>query len=123
MTLDVVDILRLARAARSSPYARRVLHDALLELYGPAYEEILATAQRRADAANDPYAIILRPHLLKYVFLASPISPTVSASTAQLSGAITFTRLRQYRVWQRRRSPDDRGWPYQPQVVLTVRPR
>ena len=118
MTLDVVDILQLARAARRSPHARRVLHDALLELYGPAYEEVLATAQRRADEELDPYVIVLRPYLLKYVLVSSR-SPTV------LGGAITLSRLRLYRAWQRRQTRDDwpQRWPYQSQVILLVRPR
>ena len=57
MTLE--QILELAEQARRSPHARLVLHDALLERYGDAYEEYLAGTQRRADTFGHSRAILL----------------------------------------------------------------
>ena len=59
MTLE--QILELAREARKSPHARRVLHDALLEYYGDRYERVLVGAQAHADGWGAPQAILFRP--------------------------------------------------------------
>ena len=59
MTLE--QVLALARSARRSPHARRVLHDALLERYGLAYEEILDEAARFAAGAKKAVVVMLVP--------------------------------------------------------------
>ena len=59
MTLE--QVLELARLARRSPHARRVLHDALLERYGEAYEEILDEAARFAAGAKKAVVVMLVP--------------------------------------------------------------
>ena len=58
MTLET--ILELARQARRSPHARRVLHDALLERYGDNYLRILSDAQRSAELFDTPVLVLLR---------------------------------------------------------------
>lgn len=59
MTLG--QVLALAKSARRSPEARRVLHDALLERYGLAYEDVLARAARIADRNGRPTIVLLAP--------------------------------------------------------------
>lgn len=58
------DILALAAAARRSPHARRVLHDALLERYGDLYKVVLDRAQGYADQSGRPDVVVLRPNRL-----------------------------------------------------------
>ena len=59
MTLET--ILELARQARRSPHARRVLHDALLERYGEIYLRVLDDAQRSAEIFDTPVLVMVRP--------------------------------------------------------------
>ena len=55
----LAQILDLAEASRRSPYARRVLFDALLDRYGDDFLAVIDHAQRRADEANVAQAVIL----------------------------------------------------------------
>ena len=63
MTLE--QILELARQARRSPDARRVLHDALLERYGDVYEYAFEQAQRRADSFGEPRVFVVDIDVLR----------------------------------------------------------
>ena len=55
----LTEVIGLAEAARRSPHARRVLHDALLERYGEVYEDKLTLAQVSADFNRKPYVVLL----------------------------------------------------------------
>ena len=90
MTLD--EILQLAHAARRSPHARRVLHDALLERYGRAYEEILERAQQYADRHQRRYAVLLDLDLL---------ARTDSAAIAMAHHTVELVRSSR-RAWRER---------------------
>ena len=61
-TLDT--ILELAQAARRSPHARRVLHDALIDRYGDDYLITIERAQQSADENDVGYMVLLRPDRL-----------------------------------------------------------
>lgn len=58
-------ILELARAARRSPHARRVLHDAFIETFGDAYLQILVDAQFYADRWRTPQIVFFAPDRLR----------------------------------------------------------
>ena len=64
MTLDA--LLELVRAARRSPHARRVLHDALLES-GPAYARALENAISFARSTNEPVAVVVNARSLQSI--------------------------------------------------------
>ena len=59
-------ILDLAWQASRSPYARRVLHDALLERYGAAYEDFVARVQQISDSQG-PVVVTLLPWRLRFI--------------------------------------------------------
>ena len=63
MTLD--QLLELARAARRSPHARRVLHDAFIETFGDAYLQVLKDAQHYADRWRTPQIVFFSPTRLR----------------------------------------------------------
>ena len=66
MTTPTVDtILELAREARRSPHARRVLHDALIDRYGDDYLFTVERAQKSADENEVGFMVILRPDRLR----------------------------------------------------------
>ena len=75
MTLE--QILDLARQARRSPDARRVLHDALLERYGDVYETAVLGDALDCARTTDQYIVIaLDPRALAIVeadFAGRPI--------------------------------------------------
>ena len=75
MTLE--QILDLARQARRSPDARRVLHDALLERYGDVYETAVLGDALDCARTTDQYIVIaLDPRALAEVeadFAGRPI--------------------------------------------------
>ena len=101
MTLE--QILELAREARKSPHARRVLHDALLEYYGDRYERVLVGAQAHADGWGAPQAVLFRPRFAE--------NPHLAVQSVHLSD------LRASRRWTRH--PHHGGTI----TVLVVRPR
>lgn len=57
-------ILELAKQARRSPHARRVLFDALIDRYGDDFLITVNNAQERADRDDRSLVIIFRPHRL-----------------------------------------------------------
>ena len=61
MSPTLAQVLALVEAARRSPHARRVLHDALLERYGAGYESVIDYARELAAQSALDQAIILRP--------------------------------------------------------------
>ena len=91
MTLET--ILELARQARRSPHARRVLHDALLERYGDGYAQILDDAGRSAMVFDMPILVMLLPRGLVNAenawYLAAPAT-TAPSYTFLRSWAFTF---------------------------------
>ena len=62
MTRDA--LIELVRAARRSPHARRVLHDALLES-GPAYARALENAISFARSTGKPVAVVVNAQSLQ----------------------------------------------------------
>ena len=61
MAVSVDTILDLAREARRSPHARRVLFDALIDRYGEDFLFTIVKAQERADRDGVSQMVILRP--------------------------------------------------------------
>lgn len=63
MMLD--QILDLAMLARRSPYARRILHDALIERYGGDYTTFVERAHRYANEDLLAWGVFLNPSQLQ----------------------------------------------------------
>ena len=64
MAPSLDQVLELAREARRSPNARRVLHDALLERYGASYQFAIDEAGKQAASRKRPFIVMLVPEAL-----------------------------------------------------------
>ena len=62
----LAQILDLAKQAKRSPYARRVLFDALIDRYGERFLGVVAHQQLLADAWNRSRLIYLDPYWLNF---------------------------------------------------------
>ena len=114
LTPTVDTILELAREARRSPHARRVLHDALIERYGDDYLFTIERAQKNADDV-----VILRPDRLR----AADAALTVE----RRGGYITIPTLENWHALSRlavtMRSFRSRVYDEDSVAVVVVRPR
>ena len=110
--MTLAQILELAREARKSPHARRVLHDALLEHYGERYERILARAQTYADSFDSPQVILFRPrHAESFYGGGHELAGSVF-------GTVDIADFRSWRRWKR-----THYGPHEVVTLLVVRPR
>ena len=109
--MSVERLLRLLELAVADPSAAPVLHDALLERYGPIYANAIRTAFGDADAFNEVIEVRVKPEgLLAIERLGGP-----KAGTRALRLHKPFV------IYVRRRSPGGS----RPEGVITVvaRPR
>ena len=115
MTLKT--ILALAQEARTSAHARRVLHDALLERYGSAYEARVDAARAIARERKQPVILMLEPaKLADYERIAPSMTRTKRAAAFWLAFRAATLRLIQH---ERRSGNYDRS---QVVPIVSVRP-
>ena len=109
--MSVERLLRLVELAAADPGAAPVLHDALLERYGPIYGRVLRTAFGDADAFNEVIEVRVKPEgLLAIERLGGP-----------KAGTRALRLHKPFGTYVRRRSPGGS----RPEGVITVvaRPR